>query len=58
VLPKERVTWTEQANVAVRGNTLEKTRGCGDAGATSTQVIESSGWYVEFRVPEDCVLRG
>ena len=42
--------------MAVRGNTLEKTRGCdgcGDAGATSTQVIESNGGYVEFRVPED-----
>jgi PA-IL-like protein/EF hand len=53
---QERVTWTEQANVAVRGNTLEKTRGCdgcGDAGATSTQVIESNGGYVEFRIPED-----
>ena len=51
---QERVTWTEQANVAVRGNTLEKTRGCdgcGDAGATSTQVIESNGGYVEFRIP-------
>ena len=53
---QERVTWTELANVAVRGNTLEKTRGCdgcGDAGATSTQVIESNGGYVEFRIPED-----
>jgi len=53
---QEPVTWTEQANVAVRGNTLEKTRGCdgcGDAGASSTQVIESNGGYVEFRVPED-----
>ena len=53
---QERVTWTEQANVAVRGDTLEKTRGCdgcGDAGATSTQVIESNGGYVEFRIPED-----
>lgn len=50
------VTWTEQANVAVRGNTLEKTRGCdgcGDAGASSTQVIESNGGYVEFTVPDD-----
>jgi hypothetical protein len=53
---QQRVTWTEQANVAVRGDTLEKTRGCdgcGDAGATSTQVIEANGGYVEFTVPED-----
>ena len=53
---QERVTWTEQANVAVRGNALEKTRGCdgcADAGATSAQVIESNGGYVEFNVPDD-----
>jgi hypothetical protein len=53
---QERVTWTDQVNVAVRGNTLEKTRGCdgcADAGATSTQSIESGGGFVEFRVPED-----
>jgi hypothetical protein len=56
VAAQERVTWTEQANVVIRGNVLEKTRGCdgcGDAGATSTQVIESTGGYVEFRIPED-----
>jgi hypothetical protein len=50
------VTWTEQANVTVRGNSVEKTRGCdgcGDAGASSTQVIESMGGYVEFTIPED-----
>ena len=53
---QEPVTWTEQANVAVRGNALEKTRGCdgcADAGATSAQVIESNGGYVEFTIPED-----
>jgi hypothetical protein len=53
---QERVTWTEQANVEVRGSTLEKTRGCdgcADAGASSTQVIASNGGYVEFTVPED-----
>ena len=53
---QQRITWTEQVNVAVRGNSLEKTRGCdgcGDAGATSTQVIEAGGGYVEFRVPDD-----
>jgi hypothetical protein len=53
---QERITWTEQVNVAVRGNTLEKTRGCDgcdDAGATSTQVIEAKGGFVEFRVPDD-----
>jgi hypothetical protein len=53
---QERVNWTDTVNVAVRGSSLEKTRGCdgcGDAGATSVQVIESSGGYVEFIVPED-----
>ncbi len=53
---QERITWTDQVNVAVRGNTVEKTRGCdgcADAGATSIQVIEANGGFVEFRVPED-----
>ena len=53
---QERVNWTDLTNAEVRGNRVEKTRGCdgcGDAGATSTQVIESDGGYVEFRVPED-----
>jgi hypothetical protein len=53
---QERVTWTDQMNVAVRGGALEKTRGCdgcGDAGATSRQTIDASGGFVEFTVGED-----
>jgi hypothetical protein len=53
---QERITWTNQVNVAVRGNTLEKTRGCdgcGDAGATSRQSIRANDGYAEFRVNED-----
>ena len=53
---QERVNWTDLVNAEIRGTSVEKTRGCdgcGDAGATSTQVIESGGGYVEFRVPED-----
>src|SRR5687767_12512910 len=53
---QERVTWTDQVNVAVRGNSLEKTRGCdgcGDAGATSRQTIDRRNGFVEFRVGED-----
>jgi hypothetical protein len=56
VAAQERVNWTDLVNAEVRGTSVEKTRGCdgcGDAGATSTQVIESDGGYVEFRVPED-----
>jgi hypothetical protein len=53
---QERINWTDLVNAEIRGNSVEKTGGCdgcGDAGATSTQVIESNGGYVEFRVPED-----
>lgn len=53
---QQRVNWTDLQNAEVRGDSIEKTRGCdgcGDAGATSTQVIEASGGYVDFRVPED-----
>lgn len=53
---QQRVNWTDLVNAEVRGTGVEKTRGCdgcGDAGATSTQVIESNGGYVEFRVPDD-----
>jgi hypothetical protein len=53
---QESVNWTDLVNAEIRGNSVEKTGGCdgcGDAGATSTQVIESDGGYVEFRVPED-----
>ena len=53
---QQRVNWTDLVNAEVRGAGVEKTRGCdgcGDAGATSTQVIESNGGYVEFGVPDD-----
>jgi len=53
---QQHVSWTDLVNAEVRGTGVEKTRGCdgcGDAGATSTQVIESNGGYVEFRVPDD-----
>lgn len=53
---QERVTWTDLTNVEIRGNSVEKTRGCdgcNDGGATSLQEIQSDGGYVEFRVPED-----
>jgi len=53
---QEPITWTNQVNVAVRGGTLEKTRGCdgcGDAGATSRQAIRGNDGYAEFRVSED-----
>lgn len=53
---QQRVNWTDLVNAEVRGTGVEKTRGCdgcGDAGATSTQAIESNGGYVEFRVPDD-----
>ena len=53
---QERVNWTDLTNVEIRGNSVEKTRGCdgcSDAGATSLQEVQSDGGYVEFRVPED-----
>ena len=53
---QEPITWTNQVNVAARGATLEKTRGCdgcGDAGATSRQSIRANDGYAEFRVNED-----
>jgi len=53
---QERVNWTDLTNVEIRGNSVEKTRGCdgcSDAGATSLQEIQSDGGYVDFRVPED-----
>jgi hypothetical protein len=45
------VSWTSDANVAVNGNSLVKTGGCGgcpDAGAVSAQQISSGDGYVEF----------
>jgi hypothetical protein len=53
---QERINWTDLTNVEIRGNSVEKTRGCdgcSDAGATSLQEIQSDGGYVDFRVPED-----
>jgi hypothetical protein len=45
------VNWTSDSNVAVNGNSLVKTGGCGgcpDAGASSAQQIASGDGYVEF----------
>ncbi|HET9466755.1 MAG TPA: hypothetical protein VFO48_00025 [Vicinamibacterales bacterium] len=45
------VSWTSDSNVAVNGNSLIKTGGCGgcaDAGAISAQQISSGDGYVEF----------
>jgi len=50
----ERVDWMNTANVAVRGNGLQKSggcEGCDDAVATSRQTIAANG-YVEFTVGE------
>jgi len=46
VSAQERITWTDVTNAEVRGNSVEKTRGCdgcSDAGATSMQEIQSDG---------------
>jgi PA-IL-like protein/EF hand len=56
VTAQERVSWANQANVALRGERLEKTGGCDgcdDAGAISRQMIRSGDGAVEFRVGED-----
>jgi len=53
---QEPVNWTNRANVAVRGDNLQKTGGCDgcvDAGAVSAQAIRSGDGYVEFGVGED-----
>jgi hypothetical protein len=50
----ERVDWMNTANVAVRGNGVQKTggcEGCDDAVATSRQTVTENG-YVEFTVGE------
>lgn len=55
---QEPVSWVRQANVDVRGSSVEKTGGCDgceDAGATSRQVIRGDG-YVEFGVEQDDTL--
>jgi EF hand domain-containing protein len=52
---EQRVDWTNLANVAVRGNALQKTggcNGCDDATAVSRQMIRSGDGYVEFAVGE------
>ena len=52
---EERVDWTRNANVTIRGNVLQKTGGCDgcdDAGAFSRQVIRSGDGYVEFRAAD------
>lgn len=51
----QRVDWTNQVNVAARGNVLEKVagcQGCDDAGAVSSQMITSGNGYIEFTVGE------
>ena len=56
VAAQEPVSWTNQANVAIRGDRLEKTGGCDgcdDAGAISRQIIRSGDGAVEFRIGED-----
>lgn len=52
---EQRVEWTNQVNVAVRGNGLQKTggcQGCDDATAVSRQMIRSGDGYAEFAVGE------
>ena len=49
------VAWTAQPNVSIRGNAIEKTRGCDgcdDASALSRQVIRSGNGAVQFRVDD------
>jgi PA-IL-like protein/EF hand domain-containing protein len=56
VAAQEPISWTNQANVALRGDRLEKTGGCDgcdDAGAISRQIIRSGDGAVEFTIGED-----
>lgn len=49
------VAWASSSNVSVRGNAIEKTRGCDgceDASAVSRQVIRSGNGAVDFRVDD------
>src|SRR5262245_36368871 len=49
------VDWTNNVNVTIRGNSLQKSggcEGCDDAGAVSRQAIRSGDGYVEFGVGE------
>lgn len=61
VTAREPVSWINQANVALRGDRLEKSGGCDgcdDSGAVSRQLIRSGDGAVEFRVVDgDSLLR-
>lgn len=53
------VVWTSMVNVAVAGDTLQKTAGCDgcdDAGATSQQTVTTGDGFVEFAVGESNTL--
>jgi hypothetical protein len=57
VLAVQPVTWINQVNVTVAGNTIQKNTGgctdCANAGATSQQQITSGNGYVEFTATSD-----
>lgn len=46
------VQWAELVNTAVTGDTLQKTSGCFDAGAISSQQIASGDGFIEFEVAD------
>jgi hypothetical protein len=53
------VVWTNMVNVAVAGDTLQKTAGCDgcdDGGATSQQMVTTGDGFVEFAVGETTTL--
>jgi hypothetical protein len=55
VAAQQSVSWMNNANATVRGQTLQKTGGCDgcdDAGATSRQTIQSGDGYAEFTVTD------
>jgi hypothetical protein len=55
VLAVTPVSWMSAVNVTVNGGSMTKTSGCNgcqDAGAVSSQTIESGDGYVEFTVDE------
>jgi hypothetical protein len=54
------VTWSALVNVTATGNSLKKTGGCdgcADAGAVSSQRIDSGDGYMEFTVSETNYVR-
>jgi Carbohydrate binding module (family 6)/Fibronectin type III domain/Right handed beta helix region len=57
VLAVQPVTWINQVNVTVTGNTIQKNTGvcpeCDNAGAISQQQINSGNGYVEFTTTSD-----